>query len=89
MLHRQRQSAKTCCSSAGTGTLTVDSDVLNIAFAGKSCENSAGTEESVAAKWTATGGTGAIRLADGWWFGKVERRPGHWNWYGRHKWFFA
>lgn len=70
------KSPKTCCSSAGTETLTVGSDVLNIAFAGKSCENSAGTEESVAAKWTATGGTGEFASLNGGGSEKLSDDPG-------------
>jgi hypothetical protein len=73
------KSAKTCCSSAGTETLTVDSDVLNIAFAGKSCENSAGTEESIAAKWTATGGTGEFASVTGGGSEKLSDDPGTGN----------
>lgn len=70
------KSAKTCCSSAGTETLTVDSDVLDIAFAGKSCENSTETEESVAAKWTATGGTGEFAAVTGGGTEKLSDDPG-------------
>jgi hypothetical protein len=71
------KTGKTCCSTAGTETLTLDSsDVLDIAFAGKSCENSEATEESITGKWTASGGTGEFSAATGGGSEKWSDDPG-------------